>query len=195
MADLWPWLAVAGLGAVHALNPATGWMFAAVWAVRSRNPSPALSAVLPIAAGHFTSIALVCALAVLGLAVDRAVLQCATVGLLIGTAALVLVPKHAVKRVPAPVAPVAFALWSFVTSTAHGAGLMLLPALIPLCMGDGSARQITTSGSLAVALAALTIHTATMLAVTGAATVGAQRVLEAAPRRLRETPAQAVTKI
>jgi hypothetical protein len=29
MANLWPWLAIAGLGALHGLSPATGWMFAA----------------------------------------------------------------------------------------------------------------------------------------------------------------------
>ncbi len=26
--SLWPWMAVAGLGAHHGVNPATGWMFA-----------------------------------------------------------------------------------------------------------------------------------------------------------------------
>lgn len=35
MASLWPWLAVAGVGALHGLNPATGWMFAAASGVRS----------------------------------------------------------------------------------------------------------------------------------------------------------------
>ena len=28
------------------------------------------------------------------------------------------------------------ALWSFMMATAHGAGLMLVPALVPLCMGE-----------------------------------------------------------
>jgi hypothetical protein len=52
-------------------------------------------------------------------------------------------------------------------STAHGAGLMLVPALIPLCMGDAPAREITASGSLTLAFAAVGVHTAAMLAVTG----------------------------
>jgi hypothetical protein len=26
--ELWPWLALAGLGAFHGLNPAMGWLFA-----------------------------------------------------------------------------------------------------------------------------------------------------------------------
>lgn len=185
MPDLWLWLTVAGLGALHALNPATGWVFAAAWAVQSRESSLALSALLPIAAGHFTSIALVYAVMTLGLALDRVVLQYATVGLLIATAALLVLPKHAAKRVPVPVTPVALALCSFLTSTAHGAGLMLVPALIPLCMGDAPAGPITTSGSLTLVLAAVAIHTATMLAVTGAIAVGAHRAFDVAPGILR----------
>ena len=37
--------------------------------------------------------------------------------------------------------------------TAHGSGLMLLPALLPLCMTDGPARAITATGSFALMLA------------------------------------------
>jgi len=53
-------------------------------------------------------------------------------------------------------------------STAHGAGLMLVPALVPLCMGEASAaRDITASGTLLLAMAAVGVHSAAMLAVTG----------------------------
>ena len=34
MTGAWPWLAVAGVGALHGLNPATGWAFVAAWRVR-----------------------------------------------------------------------------------------------------------------------------------------------------------------
>lgn len=61
-------------------------------------------------------------------------------------------------------------------STAHGAGLMLVPALIPLCMGDApAAREITASGSLMLALAAVGVHTAAMLGVTGVIATGVCR--------------------
>ena len=83
MASLWPWLAVAGAGALHGLNPAAGWMFAAAWGVRSRDRAQALRALLPIAAGHATSVALVAAAVALGLSLDRVVLQGSAVGLLI----------------------------------------------------------------------------------------------------------------
>jgi hypothetical protein len=71
MTSLWPWLAVAGLGALHGLNPATGWMFAAAWGVHSRDRAQALRALMPIAVGHTASIALVAAAVVLGLSGDQ----------------------------------------------------------------------------------------------------------------------------
>jgi hypothetical protein len=184
MASLWPWLAVAGLGALHGLNPAAGWMFAAAWGVRSRDRAQALRALMPIAAGHAASVALVGAAVVFGLAMDRVVLQVLAGGLLV--VALML---HLSGRTPrmarAPAGHAGLALWSFMMSTAHGAGLMLVPALIPLCMGDASAREITASGSLALALAAVGVHTAAMLAVTGAIASGVCRGFDAGARFIR----------
>jgi hypothetical protein len=43
---------------------------------------------------------------------------------------------------------------------------MLVPALIPLCMGEGAVREITASGSLVLILAVVGVHMAAMLAVT-----------------------------
>ncbi len=77
------------------------------------------------------------------------------------------------------------------TSTAHGAGLLLVPALIPLCMEDAPAREITASSSLTLALAAVGVHTATMLAVTGVIATGVCRGFDAGAgllRRLRRRP-------
>jgi hypothetical protein len=51
---------------------------------------------------------------------------------------------------------------------AHGAGLMLVPALIPLCLAAPADAGPLLSGSLPVSLAAVALHTAAMLAVTGA---------------------------
>lgn len=55
------------------------------------------------------------------------------------------------------------AAWSFMMATGHGAGLMLLPAPVPLCMG----RVSEGGGSLLIPLAAVALHTATLLATTG----------------------------
>ena len=171
MASFWPWLAVAGMGALHGLNPATGWLVAAVWGVRSRDRAQALRALLPIGVGHAASIAVVAGAVAFGLAMDRAVLQAMAGGLLV-VAASVHLWRRAALRLRAPARGTALALWSFMMSTAHGAGLMLVPALIPMCIGDASARQITALGSLPLALAAVGVHSAAMLAVTGAIATG-----------------------
>jgi hypothetical protein len=50
-------------------------------------------------------------------------------------------------------------------STANGVGLIPVPALIPLFVGDAPARKITASASLT--LVAVGVHVAAMFAVTG----------------------------
>jgi hypothetical protein len=171
MTSLWPWLAVAGAGALHGLNPVGGWMFAAVSGARTRDPAQALRALLPIAVGHAASIALVAAAVAFGLSLDRVALQWLAAALLVVAVVLHLSARTAKARVPAGRA--GLALWSFMTTTAHGAGLMLVPALMPLCTGAAAAGQITASGSVALALAAIGVHTAAMLAAAGALSLGA----------------------
>lgn len=181
MASLWPWLVVAGMGALHGLNPATGWLWAAAWGVRSNDRTQALRALLPIAIGHAASVALVAGAVAFGLSLDRPVLQVAA-----GVLVAVLAALHLWGRTPraarAPAGHAGLALWSFMMSTAHGAGLMLVPALIPLCMGDASGRDANASGSVLLAFAAVGVHTAAMLAVTGVVALGACRGFDAGAR-------------
>ena len=188
MSSLLPWLAVAGAGALHGLNPATGWMFAAAWRaqpqnrVQSRGPAQALAALVPIAVGHAVSVALVAATVAFGLAMDRTALQLLAGGLLIGVAALRFLGRRggaARPRACMPAGHAGLALWSFIMSTVHGAGMMLVPALVPLCIANSPAREITASGSLGLALAAVGVHAAAMLAVTGVMAVMAGRAAHA----------------
>jgi len=166
MTDFWLWLAVAGSGALHGLNPAGGWMFAAAWGLRSGDRAQALRALVPIAAGHTASVALVAAAVAMGLAMDRVVLQVAA-GVLLAALAVLHLSGRKARPVRMPAAHAGLALWSFMMSTAHGAGLMLVPALLPLCMGSTPVRAMTASGALPMALAAVAVHSAAMLAVTG----------------------------
>jgi hypothetical protein len=55
-------------------------------------------------------------------------------------------------------------------ANAHGAGLMLIPAVIPLCLA-ASPTHAFTLGSLAVGLLALALHTAAMLATIGVVSI------------------------
>ncbi|WP_411880481.1 hypothetical protein [Polaromonas sp. YR568] len=180
-ASLWPWLAVAGLGALHGLNPATGWLWAAAWGLRSGGGAQALRALAPIAAGHAASVALVAGAVVSGLSMDRFVLQVLAGGLMAALAVLHL-SGRAPRAMRAPAGHAGLALWSFMVSGAHGAGLMLVPALVPLCAGDASALEMTGSGPLALALTAVGVHTAAMLAVTGLVAIGVCRGVDTAAR-------------
>jgi len=182
VASLWPWLAVAGVGALHGLNPASGWMFAAAWGVRSGDRAQALRALVPIAAGHAASVAPLALVVALGVSTDRGVVSGLAGGLLVVVALAHLRGRTALR---ARAGRAGLALWSFMMSSAHGAGLTLVPALIPLCMAGTAAGEVTASGSLAVALAAVGVHTAAMLAVTGVITAGACRGFDAAATLLR----------
>ena len=56
------------------------------------------------------------------------------------------------------------ALWSFLMASAHGAGLMVVPALAPLCLPGSPNAVSALAGTASVAIAALAVHTAAMLA-------------------------------
>jgi hypothetical protein len=174
VSDWLPWLAVAGVGALHGLNPATGWMFAVARGVRARDSGQALRALVAIAIGHTASAALVAAAVASGLVMDRAMLRWLAAALFAGIVVRQLW-RFVRRQRRTPGGPAALALWSLMISTAHGSGLMLVPALIPLCLSDTPAREITATGSMTMALAAVGVHTAAMLAVTGVIAVVAFR--------------------
>jgi hypothetical protein len=195
MATLWPWLVVAGLGALHGLSPANGWMFAAAWGVRARDGTKARRALLPIAIGHAASIAVVAYAFAQGLSMDRALVQDVAGALLVGAASCRLLrgAGHCTP-ISTQAGHAGVALWSFLMATAHGAGLMLVPALVPLCVADNPAREITASGSLVLALAAVGVHTAAMLVTTGVIATGVCRGVAMQPRLLSgAAPRQAWT--
>jgi hypothetical protein len=58
-------------------------------------------------------------------------------------------------------------VWSFLMAAGHGAGLMLWPVLMPLCLPSG-AGAVSASGPLAAGLVGVGVHTLTMLSVTAA---------------------------
>ncbi|WP_395703280.1 hypothetical protein [Aquabacterium sp.] len=195
MEPLWPWLALAGLGALHGLNPTSGWPLLALVEGRSPQRSALLRALMralvPLALGHVLSVALVAGLVAFGPAfvpslgpvLDRGLLQWPAAGVL-----LLLAWRHGRRhgrcalRVPA--GPAGLALSSFIAASAQGAGLMLVPALVPLCLSDSPARAITASGSVLLSLAALAVHLGAMLAVSALLAMGGRALLLATMFRL-----------
>jgi len=190
MANLWPWLAIAGLGALHGLSPANGWMFAAAWGVRAGGAAQARRALLPIAIGHAASVAVVAFVFAQGMAMDRTLVQSLAGALLVGAASYRwLRGAGQCMRVSTQAGHAGIALWSFLMATAHGAGLMLVPVL-GLCLADSPAREITASGSLVLALAAVGVHTAAMLVTTGVIATGVCRGVAMHPRLSNVTAAR-----
>jgi len=165
---LWPWLALAGLGAFHGVNPAMGWLFAVALGLHRRSRTIVLQSLVAIAFGHALAVALVAlAVAALDRVVHRRAIGIASGLVLIGWAVYhqLYGSRHRV-RVGMRTGMAGLALWSFLMASAHGAGLMLVPILIPLGRVESSHGHLMASGSLAIALAAVGVHTLGMLAVT-----------------------------
>src|SRR6266404_5880779 len=162
--QLWPWLALVGLGIFHGINPAMGWLFAVALGLHRQSRRIVLLSWVPIALGHAAAVALVLvAVLALGLVVNSATLTHAAAVMLLGWALWHALRGHRRRlRIGMQTGLAGLALWSFLMSSAHGAGLMLVPVLLPLCLA-GSPSGLTASGSLPVALAALGVHTAAML--------------------------------
>ncbi len=128
-----------------------------------------LQSLIPIAIGHAAAIAVVAgAVVALGVVVDEGPLRAVGGGILLLWALYHALygTRHRV-RVGMRVGFAGLIMWSFLMAGAHGAGLMVVPALVPLCLGEGTPVSLGLS-SPGVALLAVVVHTAAMLIVTAA---------------------------
>jgi hypothetical protein len=173
MSEIWPWLALAGLGAFHGLNPGMGWLFAVALGMHRHDGRIVWLSVGPIALGHAVSVALVAAAFLwVGLLVDAPALRIACGALLIGWALYHWRYRHRHRvRFGMQTGLIGLGVWSFLVATAHGAGLMLWPALMPLCVG----AEPGPAGPVATALLGVGLHTAAMLLVTAAMAIAVYR--------------------
>lgn len=172
MTDAWPWLALGLLGAYHGLNPAMGWLFAVALGLQERRLAAVLQALVPIAIGHELSVAAAAAaVRVVEVVAIRDLLRGAGAVALVGFGAFKLLRPRAHPRwVGMRVNQRDLLLWSFLMSSAHGAGLMLFPLLLGLSAPtyvEGIAALAPSLGgaSLLRDAAAVTVHTLAMLAV------------------------------
>jgi hypothetical protein len=169
MTEVWPWFALAGLGMFHGVNPAMGWLFAVALGLHQRSRTVVLTALIPIAVGHAAAVAMVVfAVLALGMFIDERAIRIAAGGVLIAWAIhhWLFGARHRV-RFGMQAGMIGLATWSLLMATAHGAGLMLVPVLIPLCLSATPAQELAASGSLLIALAAVGVHTLSMMATTG----------------------------
>lgn len=179
-----PWVTVALLGAFHGLNPAMGWLFAVGRGLHTGERRAVLEALPPIALGHFLSIAGVALLAGgAGFFLDVRLVRWTCAGLLFAFGVLLLLRKIKHRWFGMEVGFGGLTGWSFLMASAHGAGLMVVPAVlslpsVALVCRVGSSRVAVASGGMAAAgsafgqgLAAVAIHTLTLLAVAAAIAV------------------------
>ena len=141
--ELWPWLALAGLGFFHGINPTMGWLFAVALGLHRRSFRTVLLSLVPIALGHATAIALVLVAALaLGLVFDHVIAGRVAAVILIGWALWHAVRGHRQRlRVGMQTGLVGLAVWSCFVATAHGAGLMLIPVLMPICLSGTPSQR------------------------------------------------------
>ena len=134
MNELWPWLTLALLGAYHGINPAMGWLFAVALGLQERSRTAVIRAFAPIALGHAGSIAAVVALVIAAQVVVAAdLLRVLSAGMLVFFGVYKLLNRATHPRwVGMQVNFRDLTTWSFLMSTAHGAGLMLMPVLLRL---------------------------------------------------------------
>jgi hypothetical protein len=153
------WTIVALLGTYHGLNPAMGWLLAAALGLQERRASAVLRALPPIALGHAASVALVLSVVwAAELLIPADILRWIGATVLLGYATLLLVRRTHPRRVGMRLGARGLVAWSFVMALAHGAGLMLLPAVL----GSGAAHAHGQHGDGSTGLALLVVHSASM---------------------------------
>ena len=132
--DFVPWLALAGFGAYHGVNPAMGWLFAVTLGLQEENRRAVYGAFVPIALGHTASVVLVvAALVLVGIIVPLTPLKIIGAAVVIGLGVFKLLrPLSHPRWVRMRVGFRSLIAWSFLMSSAHGAGLMLVPILFTL---------------------------------------------------------------
>jgi hypothetical protein len=164
------WHAMVFLGAYHGINPGMGWLFAVALGMQQGSARGVWRALPPIALGHAASLAVVLAIA----AVARLVVPPAALNVLVAAVLMSLgvyrLWNHRHPR--AGGMQVGFhdlTLWSFLMASAHGAGFMVLPFVMPtaatVTAADHNHAHHAGAAAANVAAAAVALHTAVYFTV------------------------------
>ena len=163
-------LAMFGFGAYHGLNPGMGWLFALSLGLQQRNAKAIWLALAPIAIGHAAALGAVALLVLAGAQfISVGTAQAMTALVLIGFGVYKIFNYYRHPRwVGMRVGLRDLAWWSFLMATAHGAGLMIVPALLGIVNQQSTLgysahhTHLAAGGSMVVAII---VHTAAMLVV------------------------------
>jgi hypothetical protein len=160
------------LGAYHGINPGMGWLFAVALGMHEQKGSAVVRSLIPIAIGHALAIgSVVLAAAVLGMTLPLAAIRYSVAAILIGLGIYSLVRHQHPRWVRMQVGFRDLTVWSFLTASAHGAGMMVVPVLLGSSTVEAQGQMaghnhMAPTGPLAGMLAT-GVHTIAYLAVTG----------------------------
>jgi hypothetical protein len=164
-------IALVALGAFHGLNPGMGWLFAVARGLQERSRAVVLQSLPAIAAGHAASIFVVAAIVTLtGSVLTSRVISIGGGVLLVGFGLWRLLSSRHFRWVGMRLSLWQLAGWSFLMSSAHGAGLMLLPVLTHgsvVVHGHGHDMTAGPGDALSAAVFVTLVHTFAMLTVAG----------------------------
>jgi hypothetical protein len=152
-----------------------GWLFAVSRGMQERSRGVLLKSLPPIAAGHLASVAIVAAVVSATASVVAANVVGVAGGLvLVGFGLWRLLSERHFRWAGMRLSAGQLAGWSFLMSSAHGAGLMLLPVLTTAAVGTHmahmapGARMDGTPAAALGGLAAAGVHTLAMFTVMAA---------------------------
>ncbi|GLW63103.1 hypothetical protein Arub01_13470 [Actinomadura rubrobrunea] len=171
--------ALVALGAFHGLNPGMGWLFAVARGLQERSRARLLQSLPAIAAGHAASVGVVAVLVALTRSVTTTrVIAVAGGAVLVGFGLWRLLSRRHFRWVGMRLSLWQLACWSFLMSSAHGAGLMLLPVLTGMPAPEGHDHGLHGGGAaLSAGIFVTGVHTLAMFAVAGAVAVAVYEFL------------------
>jgi len=150
VSELWPWLAVFGLGIFHGINPAMGWLFAVALGLQEQKRAAVFRALPPIVLGHALSIGIIVAAVLMArISLPHRALKIAAAAILFAFGLYRLFRSRHPNWVGMRVDFGDLTLWSFIMASAHGAGLML----VPFFLGSPAARNAHHHDSNALSFA------------------------------------------
>ena len=164
------WQAMVFLGAYHGINPGMGWLFAVALGIQQGSARGVWRALPPIALGHAVAVGLVLAIAAAArLVVPLAALNALLAAVLISLGAYRLWRHRHPRAGGMQVGFRDLTLWSFLMASAHGAGLMVLPFVLPAANTVSAAEHHHVhhvhAAAANAAAAAVALHTAAYFTV------------------------------
>ncbi len=172
------WGAVILSGLYHGVNPGMGWPLAVSAALFEHKTAALLRALGALAIGHFGAMtAILLPFSMMIVLVEWQSEIRIGAGLLVIALGVYLLFNRRHPRFLSRVQPTRLALWSFLAAMAHGAGLMLVPIYLGLCVADGAdtghdAAGVLMSANIGVAFGVAIAHTVAMTLAGGLLAAG-----------------------